>query len=420
MDSRELQAALHDNTRLYQDKLQRCESRCAEIGAEEIGCEQRIAALLAQIAELQLEQMEFSGAGVARELEFRAVEEQMLRDELAAVDGEIAGHLAAMRELAAEARAGKGRDSAFVTGHQDFVASTRELEQAQADLAANAITRREQQAEIDAKLPQYRSDDFYVFLREVGYGSEAYDRSGAARMMDDWISGLCNFRENYANERTLLAMQAELQARAERDAQRVEEARQALARLADIANAETGAELIARRMAPLEAAIAQAESRAARINASLAEYAGKRDQRYVKAQQMLSASLKAQPIDALVTQARRTPGAEDDRLVLQLITLQESLRTAQRSYAQARTAWRHAEADAVRARELADDLQQGGYAVPGQYAFGGGFELYPLLGRYMNGELTRGAAVREIQRFARALRPASGYSETAWGNNPAP
>jgi len=236
-----------------------------------------------------------------------------------------------------------------------------------------------------------------------------------SRGMDSWIAGLCNFDANWANEKMLLAMRTELLNRAHRDSQRIEAARQALDRLADAASAETGAELIAKRMAPLEAAIAQAESRARKIDAVLADYAARRDPRYRKAHELVSASLHAHSIDALVAQARRTPGAEDDQLVLEIIALQDKLAGCRRDGARVEQARQAAEADVQRAVELEQEMQRGGYCDGARVQYGDDLNLRQLVGRYMNGDLSLGALARELEPHVRVQTVHSAYQETQWG-----
>lgn len=406
MNSQEFTEAVRENTRLYQGKQRSCELRCAEASRDEIALEQRIAKLLRQVALLQLEDMGTLESEVARELEFRADEEQALRAEMSAIDREIADHLAEIRSQSAIIKAAMAQPDSRA---EELRAAQREYQRARAELAENAAAEPELRAEIDGKLARYRDDPLYAWLREAGYGTPGYARDGDAAAGDQWIARLCHFDENRQNEEMLLAMRAALPERGARLAGRVEEARRALD---ELGRPLTGAERIARQVAPLEAAIAQAEARARHVEASMADYAARRDPRYRKAQELLAASLKAQPLEALIARVRATPDPEDDRLALEIVNLHDKLAGSRRDYERALAARQHAEADLRRAAALEDALRQGRWMDGVEY--GEGLALQRLLTRHMNQEIDGDAVLQTVQRHA--LRRAA-YNESVWGSS---
>ncbi|KQV90555.1 hypothetical protein ASD15_00205 [Massilia sp. Root351] len=412
----EFTAAIAENTRIYQGKLESCDQRTADASRDQTALEQKIAGLLRQVASLHLEGGQNIAAEVERELAFRADEWQALRAELQTVNSDVANHVAAIRQRGAEIREAALRPGAHLDAAQVLQAARERYQRAedahQALLAMNA----ELETEIVSKLAGYRSDPLYVFLREAGYRTADYRRSGAQTVKDDWIAGLCNFDANRRNENILLAMQQALPARAERSAQALADARAQLDALSFAPPPPTIAERIAQAVAPLEAALAQADERLRRVRAGLAEYAACTDARYRRAQELQAASLKSLPIAELIAQARATPSPEDDKLVLEVVNLQDKLAGSRRDYERALAARQHAEEDAQRAEALEADLRRGGFIDTREIDFRDGLDLPPLIGRYMNGELSLGGFTLELQQFARELRPKFRYSETAWGS----
>lgn len=411
-------AAIVENTRLYQGKLESCDARAAEASRDELALEQKIAGLLRQVAALQLDQNDGVAAEVERELAFRADEEQGLRAELQAINSDIANHVAAIRQRGAEIREAALRPGAQLDMAQALQAAREAYQRAELAHEALLAMNAELQAEIDAKLARYSGDEMYGFLREAGYGTPSYRREGAEAAKDEWIAGLCNFNGNRRNENILLAMREALPVRAEHSAQTLAAARAALDELSFAPPPPTIAERIAQAVAPLEAAVAQADERVRRVRASLADYAARRDQRYLRAQELQAAGLKAMPIADLIAQARATPGPEDDRLVLEIVNLQDKLAGSRRDYERALAARQHAEADAQRAEALEADLRRGGFIDTKELDYRDGLDLPQLVGRYMNGELSAGAVTRELQQYARELRPKFRYGETEWGAGP--
>lgn len=412
----EFTAFIAENTRMYQGKLESCDQRAADASRDQMALEQKIAGLLRQVASLHLEGGANVAAEVERELAFRADERQALRAELQTVNSDIANHVAAIRQRGAEIREAALRPGTHLDAAQLLQAARERYQRAedahQALLAMNA----ELEQEIGAKLAGYRGDPLYAFLREVGYGTPDYRRDGAEAAKDEWIAGLCNFNANRRNENILLAMREALPLRAERSAQALAEARAELDALSFAPPPPTIAERIAQAVAPLEAALAQADERVRRVRASLAEYAACTDPRYRRAQELQAASLNSLPIAELIAQARATPSPEDDKLVLEIVNLQDKLAGSRRDYERALAARQHAEEDAQRAEALEADLRRGGFIDTKEIDFRDGLDLPSLIGRYMNSELSLGGFTLELQQFARELRPKFRYGETAWGS----
>lgn len=416
MHASEFTAAIAENTRIYLGKLESCDQRAEEASQEELVLEQKIAGLLRQIASLHLEAGERVAAEVERELAFRADERQALRAELQAVNSEIANHVAAIRQRGAEMREAALQPGAHLDTAEALLAAREDCRRAEEEHQALLAMNAELEAEIGAKLAGYRSDELYVFLRDVGYATPAYRRDGAEADKDAWIASLCNFSVNRRNEDVLLAMREALPVRAERSAQALAEARATLDALVSAPPPPTIAERIAQAVAPLEAALAQADERVRRVRAGLAEYAACTDARYRRAQELQAAGLKSMPIADLIAQARATPNPEDDRLVLEIVTLRDKQAGSRRDYERALAARQHAEADVQRAEALEADLRRGGFVDAQDMDYRDGLELPKLIGRYMNGELSAGAFTRELQPYARELRPKFRYGEAGWGH----
>lgn len=412
----EFTTAIVENTRLYQGKLESCDARVADASRDELALEQKVAGLLRQVAALQLDQNDGVAAEVERELAFRADEAQGLRAELQAVNSEIANHVAAIRQRGAEIREAALRPDAHLDIARALQAARDTYQRAEQAHEALLAMNAELEAEIGAKLARYGSDEMYTFLREAGYGTPAYRREGGEAAKDDWIAGLCNFDGNRRSENILLAMREALPVRAERSAQALAAARAALDQLSFAPPPPTIAERIAQAVAPLEAAVALADERVRRVRASLADYAARRDPRYLRAQELQAAGLKAMSITDLIAQARATPNPDDDRLVLEVVNLQDKLAGCRRAYERALAARQHAEADVQRAEALEADLRRGGFIDTKEIDYRDGLDLPSLLGRYMNGELSLGAVTRELQQYARELRPKFRYGETEWGS----
>lgn len=74
-------------------------------------------------------------------------------------------------------------------------------EQARLDIAREQLLNAESDAA--AKLPNYHSDKFFMYLIERGYSTRNYKGERLTKMMDSWVARLSSFHFNFENYKTL-------------------------------------------------------------------------------------------------------------------------------------------------------------------------------------------------------------------------
>jgi hypothetical protein len=382
-------AALEEFCRAHEQALADIEQQCAGAAARQTDCDAARVGLLAQVAQLQLDQQADFGNRVKAELIDRAREEQRERTRLVQAELREAPALAARDLARSECEALRHRlhadlaaDTAFVVSAQAHVLAREARDAFQPDY-------QELSAECSAKLAAYQAEDsLYGYLRQRRYGDRSYGALPPVRLLDAWIARLCHFKENRAAEQTLLEMQQELVRRAYRLDMELAEAEKTEHKLLAAAGAALDLPGAEARLAERSRELDVVQSAAAGVRTALAAYANKTDARYVTVQQLVQKFLQARSIDELVVLAAKTPAAEDDALVQHLAGLQQQSGALQQEYEALAARVRERREERLRACEIRDSLLA---ALPDaggvrRHFFEDELDLRAVLSGYVRGE----------------------------------
>jgi chromosome segregation ATPase len=178
----------------------------------------------------------------------------------------------------------------------------------------------------------YENDKLFMYLWRRGYGTSEYSANPITRLLDRWVAGKCRYdkaRPNYwmLNEiPKRLAAHAEV-ARAAADG----EFEKLKALEADMA-AETGVFDLKARVEAKEDALAELDASLADVEREIASYGVER-QRYMsgtdelmtRALDQLVQELQTDGLNTLRRRAAATPTREDDRLVEEIASVEQSI-----------------------------------------------------------------------------------------------
>ncbi|CAN7612826.1 hypothetical protein LJR289_004488 [Pseudoduganella sp. LjRoot289] len=399
MDQHRFASELKDFCKARAAAAAELESRCAGIAARQAQCDGRMAERLARVAALQLDlQVDFDDR-VRAELAARAADEQRERGRLLEINAGLDAELSSQELVRQEFNAVRAQADALLRADPEFARRSLACEQALAAQAAFKPDLEELSGECSGKLAAFQTGRLYDYLRRRGYGGGSYAAPALARALDGWIARLCHFDVNHRTEQTLLSMQAELArraaslgvavARCERDAQM----------LADAAAEKAGLPSVDARLDARKEAARRLRADAARVQDTLDAYASKTDARYRSAQAMVVDYLKAQSIEQLVAQTKKTQGA-DEALAGEIGELARQRAAVRAEYEEASGRYLQAKLALARADELSDGLRR---TLPGrhsvvEHSFGRKLDLQALMADHASGALSADAAHVLVER----------------------
>lgn len=410
--------AVHDNAHGYEQKLRAIEHRLSDAAAQELRLEQQIAVKLADVAGLQLDQIHSLENEARDVLQLRDKEENALRAQLAKVEKSISSLLEKIDARQADVRLARKQAADFLARDAEFNQTLAQYEEEKQRLGKTASHTRELQEECARKLVGYRQDARYTYLVAANFGTDAYKRSGIARVLDSWIARLCNYHANRRNELTLLAMQEELSRTEGFGQQHLQALNDRMAAITAAAEASAGLDKLNAELARLKEEVKTEKQRAKEMQEQLSLYASKRDARYRQARSIVAVSLQSHSVEELMERVRKTPGRADDALAGEVVELQSALKQ-QRDRIAALERERHAaEGEYRRAKELEHTLRQPVFSG-GRYRYGGGLNLGSLLVGYMAGRLTLDQAAQEVAQYREEVAENYPYDHlsSGWGQS---
>lgn len=388
MNASRIEASLRDNSRNHEAQLRQLQLELSAAHDQALRLQQGIGNAFPHIANYQLSGAAPLSAEVQRLLDQREQAEAALRQDLTQVEEGIAGQLQALASLAEELETLAGGLDQQV--EQDL----RYQQQAALVSAADEQSYKELRDECWLKLQAFQADRFYVYLRERGFGTDAYVGKFVWRGLDRWVARLCNFTQNNAAERTLLAMQRANEAlgkerRANRAAQEAERAR-----LHQSALSASDMPLLQERQRQAQQALEAGKAQANMIHQRLAPYASKRDEFFAQASELLSRQLAEMTDVSLEQLAGQTQGSQDDELVRRVRDLRAELEVLQLRVPSLERQCRDVEESYERARQLERALQSGGL-ISSRYDYRN-VDIDGLLVGFMQGAISLSQVVSEV------------------------
>jgi hypothetical protein len=268
-----------------------------------------------------------------KELEESARRRRSLLDEIAAAQGARTAALAAVESALEKVDDRREETQARLENDQEWVAQRRALTHAKqvAEAAAEKAARSESEKE-EKKRP-YEADALFVYLWRRGFGTPAYRTFSLARFLDGRVARLIGYQEARPNYFMLNEIPLRLREHAERLGEEAEAEAEKLAAIERRALEADG-------ILPLEAALAEAENRAAEAERHLASkdeqlarldaeehaaLAAGTDPMLREALDLVAGSLAREDLHELHRQALDTPTLEDEKIVARLKDLRTKI-----------------------------------------------------------------------------------------------
>lgn len=216
-------------------------------------------------------------------------------------------------------------DNAYIT----------QLQHAQSaeSIAEEALQKMQQaQTNMAEKAAPYQADPLFMYLWGRKYGTTEYQGGAIARFMDAWVARVIKYEPSRVNYWNLVEIPRRLNEHAERVGDEADEQHMLLQKLELNALDAAGVKALEAELESLRLKLDAHDDTIEVVEVKLNEYlelrvgyiAGEDD--YIKASlQRISASLEHQNLQAIHKYVRATISPTDDRLVLELQTLEDSL-----------------------------------------------------------------------------------------------
>lgn len=400
-----------DETRLTRESSAATD-RVAELRSRE-------ASAYASLARFRLDAM--AGGEVGRELD--KVERQALdlldkrRADYAATSrriDEIEAELAAASEARDRGAAALDASKAAVGARFDESMAalwpTPEWEEASLALEtarhhADASERKAEEAEREKerKRAPFDQDKVFVYLWTRGFGGKAYAGGRFARLGDSWMARLIGYDELRQNYQMLTELPGRLSGHAQRQRAAADSALEALtamerARLEADGIVALEAALSDRRkeMAKLESAVAECERALGSATDRLESIAGGDDPEFKRALALLAQAAQREDLQSLYREAARTHSDEDDRIVAEIGELRSALPRSERLAEDARAAVRE-----VRDRREQLEEALSAYKRSGYRDNDGSFDNGAMIGATIETIMRGGGRASDLDRMMR-------------------
>jgi DNA repair exonuclease SbcCD ATPase subunit len=185
----------------------------------------------------------------------------------------------------------------------------------------------------------YENDRLFMYLWERGYGTSAYSANPLSRFLDRWVANLVGYdkaRPNYwmLNEipRRLRAHAENARARSDAEFEKLEQLELAAAEDMGVAHLEQALDAAERSLSEIDEAIAGMEGRIADMGDRRSRFAAGDDELMAQALDELADEMESDGINALRRQASLTPDREDDRIVRDIVGIDERLDQLDEAY----------------------------------------------------------------------------------------
>ncbi|MEJ8475437.1 hypothetical protein [Roseibium algae] len=203
-----------------------------------------------------------------------------------------------------------------------FVAQRARAEDAAKTANAAAEKARTSLQDRKEKGKAYENDPLFLYLWQRGFGTPEYKRRGIIRSLDGWVARLIRFHDARANYAMLTSIPERIARHAERCEKQVVHEDALLAEMSRAALTHTAGEDLAARIDTLGQEISSMDSELDALERSidtlsdaLQDFSRGEDDGFLKAEEKLSLSLKADDLRDLWREALSTPSPEDERII---------------------------------------------------------------------------------------------------------
>ncbi len=189
------------------------------------------------------------------------------------------------------------------------------------------------QADMAQKAKPYQADDLFMYLWNRGYGTTDYVGGLFTRFMDDWVAGVIKYEPSRVNYWNLVEIPRRLDEHAQRVSEEADDQHRLLQQLELNALDMAGVKSLESELETSRQQLDAHDDHIESIENTLNQYIERRarfvagDDDYIKAcLQRISDSLEHQSLNTIHHYVRATISPTDDKLVLELQSLEDALR----------------------------------------------------------------------------------------------
>lgn len=396
MQAQQLKATVRANTEHYERDLREMDAALQAPVERQFQIERRIAAILATVARIKIDQGSELPVLAAEQMIVREEEQEFVRGQQQAVAQELVllGEEMVSLQKQVHATILEVRQTLATDTAYNEVKQRQQAEAAEVQEKVAAI--RPTLEKCTAVAERYASSRVYAYLLAVGYGTPEYSARGRAWLGDLVFSVICRFANAQRNAQSLAALQSDLEAIIAPAEVRHAELQNWLHSMEAAAGKSAGMDQLLDRINEVGEEVQHRQAQTNGLCEEMAAYEARSDAFYVQAHRLITEYLHSQDEEQLLRSIKRLPGDAAAAAAAEWAMLKHELRGLRSRYAAA--FGRHTEAR--KQRERAKALEYRVETVCGEdvTGFRPALQINKLIDRFMAGTLTEEAVVQEIRR----------------------
>lgn len=394
MKAHELLERFNQNSREHEQELRRIKDRISECTEKEVGIRHEIAIGYRRFAAAQINENNRIDSDIEWQMKMRKQETENLRKLLEESEVFIERETHAAKEMQERLNEARALVQSTLSQNPRYAALYERHKAIEEQGACAASLEQRMIQECEAKLPPFNQSPIYSYLRNQGFGTDAYKANPVVSQIDQWLAKLCQFNENWQNEQALLAIPGLIEeARAQREA--------ALIQAEDERNeleVEISGEVreLTRLVRTKQSLINQAKKQASSIQAQLDSFASKSDSYYLKAIEIMSQELSGASTDELRARASETIDKADDIAMAEIAAANHDLEALEREV-------RELNAHRIAALELYEHAKRAERRIRNsslslrETTFDASLDVDTLIKAYMSGTLSEVMLINAIR-----------------------
>jgi len=390
---------VQDNTRKYESTFRASDRALTQATSDELKLEQQILDQLSKIAAIQLGDSNLLNHEVRTTLATRQNAIVHLQENLARVEAEIGQTISTHQALKNKSDDIEGEMLKALGADKAFRAAVNAREDAQLAVTLGTPSYAEIKAEVEHKLPAFRSSKLFLYLERQRFGTQEYAGGKVSLFLDRWVAGRINYLRNKSNYDTLLALAtanqqqmddliSEVQAREAEVAKQRQDAAERF-KLVDLE----------KEIETKEQLMADLKEKANSIHQQLDQFSAKTDVYHRKAHDLMIGALQQKSISELVELCRKTENPADDAYAISARNLYEELRKVRDAIPKLREEREAQSRQYERAKDIERKLKTSRYNSS-KYRYTDSLDLDSLLIGYMAGSLSSSSVTSKVESSA--------------------
>lgn len=410
---------VHAQMQEVDDRIQRVSEQIVKLRQQEAQQYQQLAAIrinLMATGELATE-LDQAHQQAARLLEERVAAMRQLKTDLESNQKRLRALELERAEAAGSVEATEDRRDEAIAKTQSRLAADEAYQQQlsatqRADRVADHAEEKTRVAELDRaeKGEPYEQDPLFRYLWERGYGTPQYRAWRLTRLLDQWVSRLCGFREARANYAMLLEIPKRLREHAEAKRARANAELEQLHAMEAAAADSDGVPALEQSVAEARAAldaldekIEAAEARQQEVLKQRNSYAAGDDDLFRRATELLSAKFGRADLRQLRRDAEQTPLPDDDVIVGRLTTAETERHLLESAQAEHRAVLARHQKRLQELEQVRREFKRHRYDSP-YSTFPQGALIAMMINEFLRGVVSSDNLWREIERHHRSAR----------------